>query len=231
MIKKKICFLLIVIMILVIHTNALAFDLDTSVNLQMLEENKIEISLKLSDLADYANGINVVSGKLRVDSDVFDNVSFTGMNNWTCAYNNEKGNENKGKFILMTTSGNVKSDIEVAKIKLELKHNINNIQTKIKIQDIETSYQSEKIYTDEKEIKFKITDNSIKLVEDNFEENDKTEEKNIEPILDNSLEENNILAEKKDNHFVFIFVILAIIILIIVVILIINMKRRGKIEK
>ena len=231
MIKKKICFLLIVIMILVIHTNALAFDLDTSVNLQMLEENKIEISLKLSDLADYANGINVVSGKLRGDSDVFDNVSFTGMNNWTCAYNNEKGNENKGKFILMTTSGNVKSDIEVAKIKLELKHNINNIQTKIKIQDIETSYQSEKIYTDEKEIKFKITDNSIKLVEDNFEENDKTEEKNIEPILDNSLEENNILAEKKDNHFVFIFVILAIIILIIVVIVIINMKRRGKIEK
>ena len=158
MVKKKICFLFTILITMVIYIDSLAFDLDSSVNTQILEEKKIEISLTLSDLGDYPNGINVVSGKLRYDSDIFENISFTGMNNWTCAYNNEKGNDKEGKFILMTTSGNVKADTEVAKIKLTLKPDINNLQTKIKIQQIETSYQSEKIKAEDKEFNFIIAD-------------------------------------------------------------------------
>lgn len=226
--KWKICFLLIIIIIMImgIHIDAWAFDLDTSVNTQMLEEKKIEISLTLSDLEDYSNGINVVSGKLRIDFDVFENISFTGMNNWTCAYNNEKENENEGKFILMTTAGNVKSDTEVAKIKLTLKSDINNLQTKIKIQDIETSYQSEKINTEDKEVGFTIVDNNIKLVENN-----RKEERNAEIISESISVENSGLAVKEDNSYQFIFLILVIVLLVMLVILIINIKRRGKNEK
>ena len=215
-------------MILGIHIDVLAFDLDTSINTQILEEKKIEITLKLSDLEDYTNGINVVSGKLKYDSDVFDNVSFTGMNNWTCAYNNEKGNDNEGKFILMTTAGNVKADTEVAKIKLELKSDINNIKTKIKIQEIETSYQAEKINTEDKELNFIIVDNTIKLAENN-----KGEEKAEESISEseNVSVQNDVVAQKKDNYYIVIFLVLAIILFIILVILIINRKRRGRNEK
>lgn len=213
-------------MILGIHIDVLAFDLDTSINTQILEEKKIEITLKLSDLEDYTNGINVVSGKLKYDSDVFDNVSFTGMNNWTCAYNNEKGNDNEGKFILMTTAGNVKADTEVAKIKLELKSDINNLKTKIKIQEIETSYQAEKINTEDKELNFIIIDNTIKLAENN-----KEEEKAEESISENVSVQNDVVAQKKDNYYIVIFLVLAIILFIILVILIINRKRRGRNEK
>ncbi|MGN1297251.1 MAG: hypothetical protein ACI4VH_02295 [Clostridia bacterium] len=228
MLKKKICFLWIIIMILGIHIDVLAFDLDTSINTQILEEKKIEITLKLSDLEDYTNGINVVSGKLKYDSDVFDNVSFTGMNNWTCAYNNEKGNDNEGKFILMTTAGNVKADTEVAKIKLELKSDINNLKTKIKIQEIETSYQAEKINTEDKEFNFIIVDNTIKLAENNKEE-EKAEESISES--ENVSVQNDVVAQKKDNYYIVIFLVLAIILFIILVILIINRKRRGRNEK
>lgn len=213
-------------MILGIHIDVLAFDLDTSINTQILEEKKIEITLKLSDLEDYTNGINVVSGKLKYDSDVFDNVSFTGMNNWTCAYNNEKGNDNEGRFILMTTAGNVKADTEVAKIKLELKSDINNLKTKIKIQEIETSYQAEKINTEDKELNFIIVDNTIKLAENN-----KEEEKAEEFISENVSVQNDVVAQKKDNYYIVIFLVLAIILFIILVILIINRKRRGINEK
>lgn len=228
MAKKKTCFLLIIIMILGIHIKAWAFDLDTSVNTQMLKEKKIEISLTLSDLGDYPNGINVVSGKLRYDSDVFENISFTGMNNWTCAYNNEKGNDKEGKFILMTTSGNVKADTEVAKIKLALKPDINNLQTKIKIQQIETSYQSEKIKAEEKEFKFIIVNDKIELAENTKEE----EQKKTETEVENVSEKNDILAEKKATQIRWIFLILSIILLVILVILIIiiNIKRREKNE-
>lgn len=214
-------------MILGIHIDVSAFNLEPSVNTQILEEKKIEISLTLSDLGDYPNGINVVSGKLRYDSDIFENISFTGMNNWTCAYNNEKGNDKEGKFILMTTSGNVKADTEVAKIKLTLKPDINNLQTKIKIQQIETSYQSEKIKAEDKEFNFIIADNTLKLAENTNEE----EQKKTETKVENVSEKNDTLAEKKSNQTRWIGLILSIILLVILVILIIIIiKRRGKNE-
>ncbi len=225
--KKRICFIVMIIIIFGIHINTWAFDLETSINTPMLEEKKIELTLKLSDLEDYTNGINVVSGKLKYDSDVFENISLTGMNNWTCAYNNEKGNDNEGKFILMTTAGNVKADTEVAKIKLELKSDINNLQTKIKMQEIQTSYQSEKIDTEDKEFNFIIVDNNIKLVENN------KEEKKTELIAKDTSVENNILEDRKQNNQTIMFLMLAIIlaILIILIILIINKKRRERNEK
>ena len=226
--KKKICFLLVVILMLGIHIDTLAFDLDTSVNTQMLQEKKMEVSLTLSNLEEYSNGINAVSGKLRYDADVFENISFTGMNNWTCAYNNEKGNDNEGKFILMTTAGNVKADTEVAKIKLTLKSDINNLQTKIKIQEIETSYQSEKIKAEDKEFNFIIVDNAIELAENNKEEKQKTTEIEVENVS----EKNDILAEKKANQTRWSLLILIIIILVILIILlIIKIKRRERNEK
>lgn len=218
LLKKKVLFIWIMIMVVGICIDVLAFDLDASVNTQLPEEKEIEITLKVSDLEDYTKGINVVSGKLIYDSDIFDNVSFSGMNNWTCAYNNEKGNINEGKFILMTTAGNAKEDKEVAKIKLELKSDINNVQTKIKIQEIETSYQSEKIHAKDKEVNFIIDANTVKLAED-----DRKEEK-IENISE--LTKDNATVGNKYHKNIFIFLIVAIIILVILIILIINKKRR-----
>ena len=137
--KKVYVILLMIVIILNINIETLAFDLSTNIDKQSLEENQVKFSLELVDLEDYTKGINVVSGKLIYDTNVFESVSIKGANNWSCAYNNEEGNENQGKFILMTTSGNATEDKEVAQIGLKLKPDVEQEETIIRIEGIETS--------------------------------------------------------------------------------------------
>ena len=221
MLKKKIYIIvLMVILILGINIEALAFDLLPKASMQDMEDNKIEISLKISDLGDYEEGINVVSGKLTYDSNIFESISFKGINNWSCAYNNEEGNANQGKFMLITTNGNVRKDKEVAVIELTLKQNVTEQNTKIKIESIQTSYHSEKINAEDKEISLQINNNNVKIT----------------PEEDNSLnldKNNNLnITEDKENaeisYVTYILIAIITIIVITFIILIIKMKRKEK---
>lgn len=220
MLKKKIYIIvLMVILILGINIEALAFDLLPKVSMQDMEDNKIEISLKISDLGDYEEGINVVSGKLTYDSNIFESVSFKGINNWSCAYNNEEGNENQGKFMLITTNGNVKKDKEVAVIELTLKQNVTEQNTKIKIESIQTSYHSEKINAEDKEISLQIKDNNVKIIsEDNSFNLDKNNNLNVTEDKENA----------EISYVTYMLIAIITIIVIIFIILIIKMKRKEK---
>lgn len=202
--KKIYIILLIMFIIIGINIKTFAFGLETNVDEQSLEENQVKVSLKLVDLQEYTKGINVVSGKLAYDSNVFESVSIEGLNGWSCAYNNEEGNENQGKFILMTTSGNTAEDKELAQIELKLKPGINQKETTLKIEDIETSYNSEKIKTEDKEIKLKMEDNKITIKKDV-----------------------NINNTKKD-YSKYIFIAIIIVVIIIMIIAIIKLKKRGE---
>lgn len=220
--KKKKFFLglLILIMILGIQVNVLAFDLLPNIDQKVLSEKQVKISLKLTDLQDYTNGINAVSGKIIYDTNVFESVSFTGMNNWSCAYNNEEGNESQGKFMLITTAGNVTKEKEVAQIELKLKPGIPLQETKIKIEEIQTSYHAEKVKAEDKEINLKIKENDIEVIQKNelktekIEETEKTKQK----------QEGN----KKDAYILIAITVIIAIILIIFMILMIKLKERGK---
>ena len=141
--KKTIIIMALVIFLIPIK--ALAFNLQTNISEEEIQDGTITISLKISDLQDYTNGINAVSGKLVYDTNMIESVTFKGMNNWSCAYNDEENNENKGNFMLITTSGNVNTDTEVAKIELKLKNVTEKQKTKIKFEDIQTSYHAQKI--------------------------------------------------------------------------------------
>lgn len=217
MLKKKIyAIILMIIIILGINIESLGFDLLAETNKNNLEEDKLHISLQLSALQDYEKGINVVSGKFIYDSNVFESVSFKGINNWSCAYNNEQGNENEGKFILMTTSGNAVEDKEVAQIELKLRPNTEQQSTTIKIEGIETSYNSQKVKAEDKEIDLDINGSNIKIV------------KNINNVKENiSLD---IEEKQKQSYNVYITIAVIIILVIIMMIIIKNLKKRGEIS-
>lgn len=212
--KKYIILMLVVILIIAIQSKVNAFDVLPSLENQDLVTQEIQISLKLSDLEDYKNGINVASGKLVYDHDIFEKVSFNGINGWTCAYNDQDNTGNEGKFVLITTSGNLKEEKEVAKINFKIKSNINNINTTIKLESVETSYQSNTIKAEDKEINIEIKDNEVNLVKENYE----TEQ-------ENSLDATNI--EKKDNNTFYVIIAVITIILIMFLIFIINKSKKG----
>lgn len=220
--KKKIIFIIMIIILFIIPIHVLAFDLQANVNEPSLQKGKIQIILKLSDLQEYSNGINAVSGKLIYDTSLFESVTFVGMNNWSCAYNNEEDNENNGSFMLITTSGNVNKDTEVAQIELKLKNPIEKQNTKVKIENIQTSYKAQKIESEDKEINLLIENNNITVTKDSSE-NQEVQQKTQENVQQ---------EEQKYNYRKYIIIILFVIILIILTILIIQLiERREKSEK
>lgn len=211
--KKTIIIMALVIFLIPIK--ALAFNLQTNISEEEIQDGTITISLKISDLQDYTNGINAVSGKLAYDTNMIESVTFRGMNNWSCAYNDEENNENKGNFMLITTSGNVNTDTEVAKIELKLKNVTEQQKTKIKFEDIQTSYHAQKIKAEDKEINLKIEDNKIEIM--------KQEEQNQKIQQD--------VKQEKKVDYKLISIILMIIILLITIDLIIKFKGRRKINE
>lgn len=211
--KKTIIIMALVIFLIPIK--ALAFNLQTNISEEEIQDGTITISLKISDLQDYTNGINAVSGKLVYDTNMIESVTFKGMNNWSCAYNDEENNENKGNFMLITTSGNVNTDTEVAKIELKLKNVTEQQKTKIKFEDIQTSYHAQKIKAEDKEINLKIEDNKIEIM--------KQEEQNQKILQD--------VKQEKKVDYKLISIILMIIILLITIDLIIKFKGRRKINE
>ncbi len=211
--KKTIIIMALVIFLIPIK--ALAFNLQTNISEEEIQEGIITISLKISDLQDYTNGINAVSGKLVYDTNMIESVTFKGMNNWSCAYNDEENNENKGNFMLITTSGNVNTDTEVAKIELKLKNVTEQQKTKIKFEDIQTSYRAQKIKAEDKEINLKIEDNKIEIMKQ--EEQDQKIQQDVK--------------QEKKIDYKLISIILMIIILLITIDLIIKFKGRRKINE
>lgn len=167
------------------------------------------------------NGINAVSGKLIYDSNVFESVSFKGINNWSCAYNNEKENQNEGKFVLITTAGNVTEEKYIAQIELELKQNVTEQNTTIRIGSIQTSYNSEKINAQDKEINLQIEANDIKILEDDNSNIDKKQNDNITTETE----------DNKINYGIYILIFLIMIMIVIFIIIIKKIKKRGEIDE
>lgn len=221
MLKKRILFILIIIMIVGIQTQVLAVNLLPSIDQQELQENSIKIYLKLSDLQDYEDGINVLSGKLVYDPQIFENASVTGINSWSAIYNNEEENENQGKFILITTAGNVTQEQEVAQIELKLKKNAEQQETEIRMEQIETSYHAETIGIEDKVIHFEIEENEIKIIQ---KDNLNTEEN----IVQNQDEEE---GHNQENIIIYFLIILLSIFIIAILIILIKMKGVKKNEK
>lgn len=180
--KKIICLMIILLILIGMCNSVFAFDLLANVNQEKLQQKELQVSLQVSDLDLNPEGINAVSGKIVFDPDIIEKINFTGINNWSVAYNDEKGNENEGKFILITTAGSVTQTTNIANVEFVLKDNVNNTKTQIKVEQIQTSYESKKIEVEDKIINLEIKDNEIKIIEDKLNTSS-TNEFKIYPIL------------------------------------------------
>lgn len=221
--KLKYIILIIIILIMSVKTYSLAFDFLPYIEKKEILNNEINISLKLSDLEEYDEGLNVVSGKLVYDHNIFEEATFNGNNGWTCAYNNDESTGNEGKFVLITTAGNATKDTEIAQIVLKLKENIKDINTGITIESIESSYDSEKIETQDKKINLEISNETIRI---SNATNNKTEEKEIS-------KNNDVKKEKKvekNNYIVYIFIGIIVIVTILFLIFIIKINKKEVIK-
>ena len=207
---KKYIILIIMAIIIGIGSNVFAFEMIPDLVNQDLESRKITILLNISDLSEYEGGVNVASGKLIYDNNIFEKISFNGTNGWTGVYNDDQSSEGFGKFMLITTNGNASKEQEIAQINLKVKDDIKNVRTKIKWISLETSYKSETIKAEDKELSIDITENEISLTK----EKTKNSSKNVE-------------KDSKTNYTVYILIICIIIILIMLLIFIIKFKRKG----
>lgn len=216
MLKKKIIFILLIIIGIGIQTKVSAADLIPSIDQQEQQGNSIKIHLKLSDIQDYEDGINVLSGKLMYNAEIFENVSITGINSWSAIYNNEEENENQGKFILITTAGNVTQEQEIAQIELKLKKNVKQQETEIEIKQIETSYHTETIPIEDKAIHLEINENEIKIIQNN------------ENILQNQGKEK---VQNQENMIIYFLIIILTIFIMAILVIFIEMKGEKKNEK
>ena len=220
---KKFRFILTIILFIIlgIQLKVNAFEMLPNLENQDLVTKEFEVTLKLTDLAEYENGINVVSGKLVYDADIFESITFSGINGWTCAYNDQENTGNEGKFVLITTSGNLKEEKDVAQINVKVKENLKNINTTIKFESVETSYQSKAIKTEDKEIPIEIKDNKVSLKE--IKEVNTATSKNI----DNNINENQNVKETQ-NYNIYVIIGIVVILIMFLIFIIKIIKKGGK---
>ena len=207
---RYVILILIEIIIIGISSNVFAFELIPELENQNIISRNATILLNVADLSEYENGINVASGKLIYDNNIFEEVSLNGTNGWTGAYNNDQSSDGFGKFILITTTKNATEEQEIAQLTLKVKDNVKNVKTKIKFESLETSYKTDTIKADDKDLELEITEDKIKLLEETKENLSK-----------------NVEKDKKTNYNMYIIITFIIIILIMFLIFIIKFKRKG----
>ena len=197
--KKIKILILIFISIIILQTTSLASSLEleaktdkTSVEL----EEEFTISLSIENI-ESTTGVNAIQGNIEYDYDIFEFVKVEQLNNWSFNYNDQ----NDGKFVAMVLSKGEKENQDIAKIVFKLKQNINNDEQTIRIKNIKSSDEYEKISIQDKEIKI-----NIAKIQDN-----KQKEKS----------ENDTEVKQKNNNVIysicFVFIILFLIFICVII--------------
>lgn len=137
---------------------ATKLEVDMSKDTQVEAGENIEVKIKISEI-DIEEGINVIQGKLEYDKEVFEKIKiddFSSDNNWSIAYNDED-TQSEGKFILMNLSNSVKSDQDIASLKLTVKDDAYTKDAMIQMTELCTVKDDEIINIEdiEKEIEIK----------------------------------------------------------------------------
>jgi len=134
----------LIIFLMPIEAKAATFTLDTELERTILQEGDIfKIKLRVEDIEKTSDGINAVSGFIKVDEEYLKINDINGLNNWTVIWNDEEDSSNKGKFAIITLAGSVIKDTDVAEAIVEVKRDLVSTKTNIKIEDIKTSFNNE----------------------------------------------------------------------------------------
>lgn len=216
--NKKLLIFVISSLIINIATivSASSFNFEAKANKEVYKpEEEVIIDLNISDISAGQEGINVVELFLEYDKNIFNNIEFEKQNNWQVEYNDIAENNKQGKVLFVKMTSGVKNNEQIGKIRLKLKKDLDEIETKIKFKQITSNDGKELMHVNDKTV-------TIKVIKDKQENNNKEENKNFIEYITNL---------PKTGQLKNIYLILGAIIIIIVGILIYIKLKRNKKEK
>lgn len=165
--KKKIRIFAITMLMMISILNVKSYAVQ-SFNFKPSPEEKIvspgetvEIELNVEDINEISEGINTVVGNMQYEENLFENIKFSGENNWEVTYNDKKNSELYGKFAIVTLQNGIEKNEKVATLKMKLKGSLPNGETEIIFSKLVSSDGFNSINTEDKKVKL-IISNTIK---------------------------------------------------------------------
>lgn len=183
--KKRIVKISIIVMLLVLIystiVNALSFSATMTPSSSAVEEStEFTIRVSVSNLDVGSNGINTLSGTLKYDEDVFEEItdsSIEGLNSWSQSFNQTTGK------ITLTKTTFVKSEEAVFQVTFKTKSNISEESGTIFFTDIIASNSETEINASDISTKIIIGTENANVA--NVANNTNTSVLNIVPIVAN----------------------------------------------
>ncbi len=145
--KKKILKLIIIIALLVVTYSTIVSALSLTVSMEtnnttVAEATEFTVTVKVSNLDVGDNGINSLTGTLKYNKEVFEEItdsSIEGLNGWNSSYEKDTGK------IVSTKQSFVKSEESVFNITLKTKSNITGKEGLIEFTDIKAQNSDSQI--------------------------------------------------------------------------------------
>lgn len=155
--KKKFLKILVVMIILVITyasiVNALSLTVTMDANSTVAEATEFTIKVKVSNLDVGPNGITSLSGYIKFNKDIFENISessIEGINGWSASYATDSTK------LTLTKQTFVKSDEEVFNLTLKTKPGTSGKEDEIKFTNIMASNNDTEISASDVSVKIMV---------------------------------------------------------------------------
>lgn len=123
---------------------------------------EVTVTIGVSDINMGTNGINTLEGKIKYDTNIFEEVkssSIQSLNNWTTTYNDESSTLN-GKFLAVNLSNGVKENTQIFSVKFKVKSDIKETketkETQIDFQEITSNDGTDLVNVGTKSVTLKI---------------------------------------------------------------------------
>ena len=120
---------------------------------------EVTVTVSVSDINMGTNGINTLEGKIKYDTNIFEEVkssSRQSLNNWTTTYNDESSTLN-GKFLAVNLSNGVKENTQIFSVKFKVKSDISETtETQIDFENITSNDGTDLINVGTKSVKLTI---------------------------------------------------------------------------
>lgn len=152
---------------------------------------EVTVTIAVSDINMGENGINTLEGKIKYDSNVFEEVkssAIQSLNNWTTTFNDESSTLN-GKFLAVNLSSGVKESVKIFTVTFKVKTDLKaTTETQIDFEDITSNDGVDLVSVGTKSVKLTInvettdSDSNTEIPSDNKNEtkdNIITDNKNI----------------------------------------------------
>lgn len=191
---------------------------------------EVIVTIAVSDINMGTNGINTLEGKIKYDTNIFEEVksdSIQSLNNWTTTYNDESSTLN-GKFLAVNLSNGIKESTQIFKVTFKVKSDISETkETQIDFEDITSNDGTDLVNVGTKSVKLTIKAESTPIPEEPSKNENNTNNENItETNKNTAITDKTQSATKLPNTGKSIAVVFILLVAVIVLI-ILGIKNKN----